>query len=60
MWEKALYAVEKAEKALKKPRKDPVRYMIVTDLLNMEYRQLATVKCNKFWELNEVYQPAYC
>ncbi len=45
MWEQGLAAVEKVEATLRKPRKDPVRYVIVCDLGRLEYRQLASVTC---------------
>lgn len=48
MWEKGLYAVEQVEMTLKKPRKDPVQYLIVCDLMTLEYRQLASYTSKNF------------
>jgi hypothetical protein len=52
MWEKALFAVEIAEKNQKKPRKDksPVQYIMVCDMNGFAYRQLASYTCMSIFE----------
>lgn len=47
MWESALFAVEKVEAKMKGPRKDnsPVQYIMICDLRNFAYRQLASYSC---------------
>lgn len=44
MLEKCLSAVEMVERSLKKSRKEPVRCLIITDLNNLQYRQLSSYK----------------